>query len=203
MNLLNLRNPVTGDFVIAAPRAGGTVIGNDITAGSVGRRQSVHPPAQRRAGGIHAGPVHAEARWTAHDEQPSQRDRLLREVSRARSIPGSVQPGVTVHAEARRSERDDRAFRHAHLGREQGQRAARRRVLSEQLAPAGRSVPRPHERGRRRAESGDVLRQQHRDDAARPLHRPAGRHDGAILVRRAERQLQQAASSGRGRSATR
>jgi hypothetical protein len=34
MNLLNLRNPVTGDYVIAAPRAGGTVIGNDITAGS-------------------------------------------------------------------------------------------------------------------------------------------------------------------------
>ena len=37
MNLLNLRNPVTGDFVIPAPRAGGQVIGNDITAGpSVG-----------------------------------------------------------------------------------------------------------------------------------------------------------------------
>ena len=35
--LLNLRNPVTGDFVIAAPRAGGTVIGNDINvAGSNG-----------------------------------------------------------------------------------------------------------------------------------------------------------------------
>jgi hypothetical protein len=37
LNLLNLRNPVTGDFVIPAPRAGGPVIGNDITAGpSVG-----------------------------------------------------------------------------------------------------------------------------------------------------------------------
>ncbi len=37
INLLNLRNPVTGDFVIPAPRAGGQVIGNDITAGpSVG-----------------------------------------------------------------------------------------------------------------------------------------------------------------------
>lgn len=34
LNLLNLRNPVTGDYVIGAPRAGGTVIGNDITAGS-------------------------------------------------------------------------------------------------------------------------------------------------------------------------
>ena len=34
MALLNLRNPVTGDFVIPAPRAGGNVIGNDITAGS-------------------------------------------------------------------------------------------------------------------------------------------------------------------------
>jgi hypothetical protein len=37
INLLNLRNPVTGDFVIPAPRAGGTVIGNDINvAGSNG-----------------------------------------------------------------------------------------------------------------------------------------------------------------------
>jgi hypothetical protein len=34
LNLLNLRNPVTGDYVLAAPRAGGTVIGNDITAGT-------------------------------------------------------------------------------------------------------------------------------------------------------------------------
>ncbi len=34
LNLLNLRNPVTGDFVIAAPRAGGTVIGKDINAGN-------------------------------------------------------------------------------------------------------------------------------------------------------------------------
>ena len=34
MNLLRLRNPVTGEYVIGAPRAGGTVIGNDITAGS-------------------------------------------------------------------------------------------------------------------------------------------------------------------------
>ena len=33
MNLLNLRNPVTGDFVIPAPREGGQVIGNDIAAG--------------------------------------------------------------------------------------------------------------------------------------------------------------------------
>ena len=32
--LLNLRNPVTGDFVIPAPRTGGTLIGNDITAGT-------------------------------------------------------------------------------------------------------------------------------------------------------------------------
>ena len=31
LNLLNLRNPVTGDFVIPAPRAGATLIGNDIT----------------------------------------------------------------------------------------------------------------------------------------------------------------------------
>ena len=34
VNLLNLRNPVTGDYVLAAPRAGGTVLGNDIAAGS-------------------------------------------------------------------------------------------------------------------------------------------------------------------------
>jgi len=37
ISLLNLRNPVTGDFVIPAPRAGGNVIGNDINvAGSNG-----------------------------------------------------------------------------------------------------------------------------------------------------------------------
>jgi hypothetical protein len=34
LNLLNLRNPVTGDYVLAAPRAGGTIIGNDVTAGA-------------------------------------------------------------------------------------------------------------------------------------------------------------------------
>jgi hypothetical protein len=37
INLLNLQNPVTGDYVIPAPRTGGQVIGKDITAGpSVG-----------------------------------------------------------------------------------------------------------------------------------------------------------------------
>jgi hypothetical protein len=37
MNLLRLRNPVTGDYVIAAPRSGGSVVGRDITSGpSVG-----------------------------------------------------------------------------------------------------------------------------------------------------------------------
>jgi hypothetical protein len=37
LNLLNLRNPVTGDFVIPAPRAGGSVLGRDSAAGpSVG-----------------------------------------------------------------------------------------------------------------------------------------------------------------------
>jgi hypothetical protein len=34
LNLMNLRNPVTGDYVIAAPRAGGSVIGTDSPAGS-------------------------------------------------------------------------------------------------------------------------------------------------------------------------
>jgi hypothetical protein len=34
LNLFNLRNPVTGDYVIAAPRAGGAVVGRDTTAGS-------------------------------------------------------------------------------------------------------------------------------------------------------------------------
>jgi hypothetical protein len=33
MHLLNLRNPVTGDFVIATPRPGGQVIGTDIAVG--------------------------------------------------------------------------------------------------------------------------------------------------------------------------
>jgi hypothetical protein len=35
LNLLNLQNPVTGDFVIPAPRAGAQLIGNDIAAGTV------------------------------------------------------------------------------------------------------------------------------------------------------------------------
>src|SRR5687768_208302 len=34
VNLLNLRNPVTGDFLVPAPRPGGTVAGRDIAAGS-------------------------------------------------------------------------------------------------------------------------------------------------------------------------
>ncbi len=34
VNLFNLRNPVTGDFVIPAPRTGGTIVGKDINAGS-------------------------------------------------------------------------------------------------------------------------------------------------------------------------
>jgi hypothetical protein len=34
LNLLNLRNPVTGDYVLPAPRAAGTTVGNDITVGS-------------------------------------------------------------------------------------------------------------------------------------------------------------------------
>jgi hypothetical protein len=34
VNLLNLRNPVAGDYVLAAPRPGGTIVGNDIAAGS-------------------------------------------------------------------------------------------------------------------------------------------------------------------------
>jgi hypothetical protein len=35
MNLLNLRNPVTGDYVIPAPREGATLVGPDLTAGGV------------------------------------------------------------------------------------------------------------------------------------------------------------------------
>ena len=34
MNLLNLKNPVTGDYVLAAPRSNGTLIGTDIAAGT-------------------------------------------------------------------------------------------------------------------------------------------------------------------------
>ena len=54
MNLLNLRNPATGDYVIAVPRAGGTVIGNDIAAaGSAGgnpfvRQRNVVPAEFRQ-----------------------------------------------------------------------------------------------------------------------------------------------------------
>jgi hypothetical protein len=34
INLLNLRNAVTGEYVLPAPRAGGTVVGIDIMAGT-------------------------------------------------------------------------------------------------------------------------------------------------------------------------
>jgi hypothetical protein len=37
LNLLNIKNPATGDYLIPAPRAGGQVVGNDVNAtGSVG-----------------------------------------------------------------------------------------------------------------------------------------------------------------------
>ena len=67
--LLNLRNPVTGDFVIPAPRAGGTVIGNDITAGtSVGGnpfvRQRNVVPAEFTAGPVHRSSSTASSRPT-------------------------------------------------------------------------------------------------------------------------------------------
>ena len=116
MKLLNLRNPVTGDFVIPAPRAGGQVIGNDITAGpSVGgnpfiRQRNVVPAEFTQD----QYTLKLDGQLT--HEQPTQRDGFLREVSRPRSVPGSVQPGVAVHAEARRSQRHGRALRHADLG---------------------------------------------------------------------------------------
>ena len=49
LNLLNLRNPVTGDFVIPAPRAGRHGDRQRHHGRSVGRRQPVRPAAQRRA----------------------------------------------------------------------------------------------------------------------------------------------------------
>ena len=74
----------------------------------------------------------------------------------------------------------------------------------EQHAPAGRSVPRPHER---RASASRIpatfFDASNATTAARPLHRRPGRHDGAVLVRRAERHASTSASSGPGRSATR
>ena len=99
LNLLNLRNPVTGDIVMPAPRAGGTVIGNDIDGRSVPvggnpfiRQRNVVP------GGVHAGPVHLQARRAAHGQQPPERHRLLRRVPRARSVSRSVEPGLALHA---------------------------------------------------------------------------------------------------------
>ena len=196
MNLLNLRNPVTGDFVIPAPRAGGPVIGNDITAGpSVGgnpfvRQRNVVPAEFTQ------DQYTLKLDGQVTHEQPPQRHRLLRGVSRPRSVPGSVQPGVALHAEARRSQRHGGALRHAHLGREQGQRDARRHVLPQQLPAAGRSVPRAHQR-RASASTNPATFYDSSIATTRLGHyvgRP-GRHDGALLVRRSERQLQQAAAA--------
>ena len=81
------------------------------------------------------------------------------------------------------------------FGHQQGQRAARRHVLSQQLPPAGRSVPRADERGVGVANPATFYDASIATHAPGPLHRPAGRHDGALFVRRAERQLQQAAAA--------
>ena len=48
---------------------------------------------------------------------------------------------------------------------------------------------------RRHPESRQQLRHEQRDDETRPLHRPPRRDDGTVLVRRAERQLQQAGAA--------
>ena len=43
VKLFNLRNPVTGDYVIPAPRQGGTVIGNDLGGNPIVRQRNVVP----------------------------------------------------------------------------------------------------------------------------------------------------------------
>ena len=91
LNLLNLRNPVTGDFVIAAPRAGGDGHRQRHHRRRVGRRQSVRPPAERRAGGVHAGPVHAETGRAAHRRTTGSAPRCSTRSSRD-SIRSRIRP---------------------------------------------------------------------------------------------------------------
>ena len=78
---------MTGDFVIPAPRAGGTVIGNDIAAGpSVGgnpfiRQRNVVPAEFTQD----QYTLKLDGQLT--EQQPSERHRLLREVPRLDPFP--------------------------------------------------------------------------------------------------------------------
>ena len=100
LNILNLRNPVTGDYVLAAPRAGGTVLGNDIAAGtSVGGnpfiRQRNVVPAE-----------FAQDQFTLKfDGELTSNNRLsvtsfYSKFPGLRSVSRSLQPGLPVYAEA-------------------------------------------------------------------------------------------------------
>ena len=51
---------MTGDFMIPAPRAGGAVIGSDISWRLSVGGNPLRPAAQRRPGRVQAGPVHAK-----------------------------------------------------------------------------------------------------------------------------------------------
>ena len=76
---------MTGDFIIPAPRAGGIAsIGRDANVAGIGRRQSLHPPAQRLPRGVPAGSVHRQARRAAQREEHSERHLLLLEFPRLR-----------------------------------------------------------------------------------------------------------------------
>ncbi len=104
--LFNLRNPVTGDFVIArAPRGhhdGRQRRGRDWVCG----RQPARAPAQRCPGRVPAGPSYTLKLDGADHQQPAvERHALLREFPRLRSVSGSLVAGIAVHARARRSER--------------------------------------------------------------------------------------------------
>ncbi len=193
--LFSLRNPVTGDYAIPAPREGLATTGVDIVAGpSVGGNPLV------RQRNVQPAEFQQDQLTARLDTQFTNSHRLsitgvLFGFPGAGSVPGSVQPRLPVHAASRGSERHARDLRHDADRQPDDQRAARRRLLAQQLAPAGRSVPRDHERLDWRAEPCDVLRQLGRDAAPRALRRSARHADGALLDWRTERHVQPAASA--------
>ena len=174
-------------------------------AGSVGRRQPARPPAQRRAGRVQAGPVHAEARRPAHEQPPAERHVLLRQLPGLRSVPGPVEPGLAVHAAARGPERAPSRSR-TRLDLRRATRSTRcaagsspattrgsSTIRSSTLTNAAVGVPNPatfFDESMRRTRLGHYVG-------------AAGHDHGALLVRRPERHVQPAASSRPGPSATR
>ncbi len=201
--LFSLRNPVTGDYIIPAPRAGLANVGVDIAAGpSVGgnplvRQRNVQPAE------------FAQDQFTARlDTQftGSHRLSVVGFYSKFPALdpfpdPSSLASPFTL----RRADRNgtlaisdtmmfgSNAINEMRIGVFQLDNSRR---LDDPVHVA-------HERRRRRPQSRHVLRQFGRDAAARSLHRRPRHVDGAVFVRRTERHVQPETSNRPSLSATR